>query len=66
SCLAVLRVRGADVSPVGAGSSSRSPLTITSYSDCGWRNVLLCHLTIEFFLFRVSTQDLIPLAGSFY
>ncbi|GJU35597.1 hypothetical protein Tco_1183951 [Tanacetum coccineum] len=24
--------------------------------DSGWRNVLFCHLTIEFFLFRVSTQ----------
>ncbi|GJZ48817.1 hypothetical protein Tco_0603007 [Tanacetum coccineum] len=35
-------------------------------SDCGWRNVLFCHLTIEFFLFRVSTQALIPLVGSFY
>ncbi|GJQ89234.1 hypothetical protein Tco_0000373 [Tanacetum coccineum] len=30
-------------------------------SDCGWRNVLFCHLTVEFFLFRVSTQALIPL-----
>ncbi|GKD28450.1 ulp1 protease family, C-terminal catalytic domain-containing protein [Tanacetum coccineum] len=29
--------------------------------DSGWRNVLFCHLTIEFFLFRVSTQALIPL-----
>ncbi|GJW14140.1 hypothetical protein Tco_0018273 [Tanacetum coccineum] len=34
--------------------------------DSGWRNVLFCHLTIEFFLFRVSTQALIPLVGSFY
>ncbi|GJS56329.1 hypothetical protein Tco_0629691 [Tanacetum coccineum] len=33
--------------------------------DSGWRNVLFCHLTIEFFLFRVSTQALIPLVGSF-
>ncbi|GKG54877.1 hypothetical protein Tco_0562864, partial [Tanacetum coccineum] len=28
SCLAVLGARGADVSPVDADSSSRSPLTI--------------------------------------
>ncbi|GJR76385.1 hypothetical protein Tco_0088750 [Tanacetum coccineum] len=28
-------------------------------SDCGWRNVLFCHLTVEFFLIRVSTQALI-------
>ncbi|GJY41377.1 putative reverse transcriptase domain-containing protein [Tanacetum coccineum] len=32
--------------------------------DSGWRSVLFCHLTIEFFLFRVSTQALIPLVGS--
>ncbi|GJX30711.1 hypothetical protein Tco_0240566 [Tanacetum coccineum] len=32
-------------------------------SDCGWRNVLFCHLTIEFFFFRVSTQALIPLSS---
>ncbi|GKF38712.1 hypothetical protein Tco_0118773, partial [Tanacetum coccineum] len=31
SCLAVLGARGANVSPVGIGSSSRSPLTITSH-----------------------------------
>ncbi|GKC43751.1 hypothetical protein Tco_1061473, partial [Tanacetum coccineum] len=31
SSLPVLRAEGADVSPVGAGSSSRSPLTITSH-----------------------------------
>ncbi|GJX01975.1 hypothetical protein Tco_0185888 [Tanacetum coccineum] len=29
--------------------------------DSGWRNVLFCHFTIEFSLFRVSTQALIPL-----
>ncbi|GJV93843.1 retrovirus-related pol polyprotein from transposon 17.6 [Tanacetum coccineum] len=29
--------------------------------DSGWRSILFCHLTIEFFLFRVSTQALIPL-----
>ncbi|GKD00139.1 hypothetical protein Tco_1170413, partial [Tanacetum coccineum] len=38
-----------------------------------WRRVLFCHLTglivnllqiMEFFLFRVSTQALIPLVGS--
>ncbi|GJY80696.1 hypothetical protein Tco_0493447 [Tanacetum coccineum] len=29
--------------------------------DSGWRNVLFCHLAIESFLFRVSTQALIPL-----
>ncbi|GJU75232.1 retrovirus-related pol polyprotein from transposon TNT 1-94, partial [Tanacetum coccineum] len=63
-CLAVLGARGEDVSPVGAGSSSRSPLAITSHRLCGWRSVLFCHLTIEFFLFRVSTQALIPLVGS--
>ncbi|GKC75482.1 hypothetical protein Tco_1126256, partial [Tanacetum coccineum] len=34
-------------------------------SDSGWRNVLFRHFTIEFFLFRVSTQALIPLVGSF-
>ncbi|GJZ78448.1 hypothetical protein Tco_0643285 [Tanacetum coccineum] len=32
--------------------------------DSGWRNDLFCHLRIEFFLFRVSTQALIPLVGS--
>ncbi|GKG11432.1 hypothetical protein Tco_0342832, partial [Tanacetum coccineum] len=89
SCLAVLGAGGADVSPVGACSSSRSPLAITSpltdilshshapniifslpndidfhCCDSGWRNVLFCHLTIEF-LFRVFTQALIPLVGSF-
>ncbi|GKD62821.1 hypothetical protein Tco_1300330, partial [Tanacetum coccineum] len=31
NCLAILGARGADVSPVGAGFSSRSPLTITSH-----------------------------------
>ncbi|GJW63668.1 hypothetical protein Tco_0115552 [Tanacetum coccineum] len=29
--------------------------------DSGWRNVLICHLAIESFLFRVFTQALIPL-----
>ncbi|GJQ94219.1 hypothetical protein Tco_0005358 [Tanacetum coccineum] len=42
---------------VEAGSSSRSPLTITSYR-LWWRNVLFCHLIVDFFLFRVSTQAL--------
>ncbi|GJR28950.1 integrase, catalytic region, zinc finger, CCHC-type containing protein [Tanacetum coccineum] len=30
--------------------------------DSRWRNVLFCHLTIEFFLFKVSTQALILLS----
>ncbi|GJX91783.1 hypothetical protein Tco_0345109, partial [Tanacetum coccineum] len=94
SCLAVLGSGGAEVSLiVGAGSSSKSLLIITSHrlwsdilvhshapyiilslpddmdlhcSDCGWRNVLFCHLTFEFFLIRVYTQALIPLIRSFY
>ncbi|GKF59078.1 hypothetical protein Tco_0175864, partial [Tanacetum coccineum] len=69
SYLVVLGAGGAEVSLiVGAGSSSKSPLTITSHRLCdyGWRNVLFCHLTVEFFLIKVSTQALIPLVGSFY
>ncbi|GJX03414.1 hypothetical protein Tco_0189330 [Tanacetum coccineum] len=50
-------------------SHSHAPNIVLSFpndrdlhcSDCGYRNVLFCHLTIEFFLFRVSTQALIPL-----
>ncbi|GJT23662.1 hypothetical protein Tco_0893599 [Tanacetum coccineum] len=43
-------------------SHSYAPNIIFSLpDDSGWRNVLFCHLTIEFFLFRVSTQAQIPL-----
>ncbi|GJY61799.1 hypothetical protein Tco_0462456 [Tanacetum coccineum] len=35
-------------------------------SDCEWRNVLFCHLIVEFFLFRVSTQALIPLMAKIH
>ncbi|GJZ01238.1 hypothetical protein Tco_0519199 [Tanacetum coccineum] len=73
SCLAILGPGGADVSPVDILSYSHALNIIFSLPDdrdfhccdSGWRNVLFCHLTIKFFLFRVSTQALIPLAGSF-
>ncbi|GKF71355.1 hypothetical protein Tco_0207469, partial [Tanacetum coccineum] len=63
-CLAVLGAGGAEGpvrSPVGAGSSWRSPLTIMSHRLCLIVNLLQ---TMEFFLFKVSTQALIPLVGS--
>ncbi|GKE31728.1 hypothetical protein Tco_1451050, partial [Tanacetum coccineum] len=64
---------GAEVSPVvDILAHFHAPYIILSLpddrdlhcSDYGWRNVLFCHLTVEFFLIRVSTQALIPLVGS--